>query len=267
MADATTKALYADDPSAMQARFDADLRKAVTLDQVATLSSKLHALGAYHGLSETSANSSHGRHDFNARFGDTAIPVHLRLDPSGTIARGRARHPFRDDPLPTRGREFSQHFNRPTSAWVALLANVEGMPIPIEVVYERTYSGTPRRIFQLLSEMGTSADAVWPFAAQPFLRSPGPLTPQQTEEWHLGLHAILEAVEPERRIVWRIDNEGVEGTHEYSVTPNGKQTTVRYRLVATLSETEGRLLWKRVEDAHQRAIEGLFDKLGRVLRR
>jgi hypothetical protein len=141
------------------------------------------------------------------------------------------------------------------------------MPIPIEVVYERTYSGTPRRIFQLLSEMGTSGDAVWPFAAQPFLRRPGPLVPNQTEEWHLGLHAVLESVEPERRISWRIDNEGVEGIHEFRLAPNGKQVTVSHRLAATLSDTEGRLLWKRLEDVHERAIEGLFDKLGRVLRR
>ena len=40
-----------------------------------------------------------------------------------------------------------------------------------------------------------------------------------------------------------------------------------HRVVATLSDTEGRLLWRRLEDAHQRAIEGLFDKLGRVLKR
>jgi len=74
------------------------------------------------------------------------------------------------------------------------------MPIPIDVRFERTYTGTPRRIFQLLSEMGTSGDAVWPFASQPFLRSPGPLVPGQTEEWHLGMHSVLDAVDPEKRI-------------------------------------------------------------------
>jgi uncharacterized protein YndB with AHSA1/START domain len=141
------------------------------------------------------------------------------------------------------------------------------MPIPIDVSYARTYSGTPRRIFQLLTEMGTSADAIWPFPSQPFMRSSGPLVPGQTEEWHLGLHAVLETVEPERRIVWRIDNDGVDGTHEFAIAPDGKRTTVTHRLVATLSDTDGRLLWRRLEDGHQRAIEGLLDKLGRVLRR
>ncbi len=141
------------------------------------------------------------------------------------------------------------------------------MPIPIDVRFERTYTGTPRRIFQLLSEMGTSADAVWPFASQPFLRSPGPLVPGQTEEWHLGMHSVLDAVETEKRIAWRIDNEGVDGTHEFLITVDGKKTTVVHRTSATLSDTEGRLLWRRLEDGHQRAIEGLFDKLGRVLKR
>jgi hypothetical protein len=141
------------------------------------------------------------------------------------------------------------------------------MAIPLDVSYERTFSGTAKRIFQLLTEMGTSADAIWPFASQPFMRSPGPLTPGQTEEWHLGLHAVLETVEPEKSIVWRIDNEGVDGTHGFFIDQAGKKTTVTHRIVAQLSDTDGRLLWKRLEDGHERAIEGLFDKMTRVLKR
>ena len=141
------------------------------------------------------------------------------------------------------------------------------MPVPIEVAVSRVYSGTPRRIFQLLSEMGTSADAIWPFAAQPFMLSAGPLVPGQTEEWHLGLHAVLETLEPERRIVWRIDTDGVDGTHAFELDSEGKKTKLTHRLTANLSESEGRMLWKRVSDQHERAIDGLFEKLGRVLKR
>jgi hypothetical protein len=141
------------------------------------------------------------------------------------------------------------------------------MPTPIDVTHERTFRGTSRRIYQLLSELGTSQDAVWPFPSQPFMRSPGPLRPGATEEWHLGVHAVLDSAEPEHSITWRIDNEGVEGTHAFTLESNGRNVTVRHRLVATLSDTEGRLLWKRLEDAHDRAITGLFDKLERVLRR
>ena len=141
------------------------------------------------------------------------------------------------------------------------------MAIPIEVSFERTLSGTPKRIFQLLTEMGTSADAIWPFASQPFMRTAGPLVPGQTEEWHLGMHAVLERVEPEAEIVWRIDNEGVDGTHGFYLTPAGKQTLVTHRLEATLSDPEGRLLWRRIEDQHRRTVDALFDKMARVLKR
>ena len=141
------------------------------------------------------------------------------------------------------------------------------MPTPIDVMYERTFSGTARRIFQLLAEMGTSGDAIWPFASQPFVRSAGPLTPGVTEEWHLGLHAVLDEVEPERRIAWRIDNDGVDGIHAFSLEPEGRRVVLRHRLTATLDDTQGRLMWRRVEEQHERAINGLFDKLARVLKR
>ena len=141
------------------------------------------------------------------------------------------------------------------------------MPIPLAVSYERVFSGTKRRIYQLLSDMGTSADAVWPFASQPFMRTPGPLDPGRTEEWHLGIHAILVEAVTEERIVWRIDNEGVDGTHGFYLEPVERKTRLAHRVQASLSDTEGRLLWRRIEDAHERTIEALFDKLARVLKR
>ncbi|BDE06788.1 hypothetical protein WPS_20640 [Vulcanimicrobium alpinum] len=141
------------------------------------------------------------------------------------------------------------------------------MPTPIDVTFERTFNGTPRRIYQLLAEMGTSQDAIWPFASQPFMRTAGPLTPGVTEEWHNGIHALLESAEPERSIVWRIDTEGIDGTHAFSLAQDGRKVTLTHRLSATLSDTEGRLLWRRLEEAHERSINGLFDKLARVLKR
>jgi len=141
------------------------------------------------------------------------------------------------------------------------------MPIPLDFARSRSFSGTPRRIYQLLTEMGTSGDAIWPFASQPFMRSAGPLVPGTTEEWHLGFHSVLDEVVPEQKIVWRIDNEGVDGTHGFYLTPDGKKLKLEHRVVATLSDTEGRMFWKRVQDAHERAIDGLFDKLERVLKR
>jgi len=141
------------------------------------------------------------------------------------------------------------------------------MPTPIDVTYERTFSGTTRRIYQLLAEMGTSQDAIWPFASQPFMRSSGPLTPGVTEEWHLGIHAILDEAENEQRIVWRIDNEGIVGTHGFFLEAQGRRVVLRHRTTATLDDAQGRLFWRRLEDAQERAITGLFDKLARVLKR
>ncbi len=141
------------------------------------------------------------------------------------------------------------------------------MPIPLNVVYERTFSGTRRRIFQLLTEMGTSGDAIWPYASQPFMRSAGPLEPGKTEEWHSGVHAVLEEVVPEERIVWRFNNEGFDGTHGFYLESNEKKTRLVHRIEATLSDTEGRLFWRRLEDVHARTIEALFEKLTRVLKR
>lgn len=141
------------------------------------------------------------------------------------------------------------------------------MAIPLHVVRSRTFHGTKRRIYHLLEEMGTSGDQIWPFAAQPFSRLSGPLTPGKTEEWHLGIHCVLEEAVPEDRIVWRFLNDGVDGTHGFHVISEGKETTLEHRVDAMLSETEGRLLWRRVEDQHERSIVALFDKLARVLKR
>jgi hypothetical protein len=115
--------------------------------------------------------------------------------------------------------------------------------------------------------MGTSGDAIWPFASQPFMRSAGPLAPGKTEEWHSGVHAVLDDVVPEERIVWRFKNEGFDGTHGFYLEADAKKVRLVHRIEATLSDTEGRLFWRRLEDVNERTIEALFDKLERVLKR
>lgn len=141
------------------------------------------------------------------------------------------------------------------------------MPIDLHEVRSREFHGTKRRIYHLLDEMGTSGDQIWPFASQPFMRSPGPLAPGRTEEWHLGMHAVLEEAVPEDRIVWRFRNEGLDGTHGFYLSTQGKETLLEYRVDAVLSDTDGRLLWRRFEDQFERSTEALFDKLARVLKR
>lgn len=141
------------------------------------------------------------------------------------------------------------------------------MPIELHETRSRSFHGTKRRIYHLLEEMGTSGDQIWPFASQPFMRSPGPLVPGKTEEWHLGMHSILDEAVAEERIVWRIQNDGIDGTHGFHLTSEGKETLLLYRVNALLSDTDGRLLWRRFEDQFERSTEALFDKLARVLKR
>jgi len=141
------------------------------------------------------------------------------------------------------------------------------MALPHHSSLSRTFNGTKRRIYHFLDQMGTSGDHVWPYASQPFMRTAGPLTPGRTEAWHLGIHAKLDDAVPEERIVWRFLNEGVDGTHGFYLHSEGKTTTVEHRVDVELAEPDGRLLWRRVEDSQSRAIEGLFEKLARALKR
>lgn len=87
--NATTTAVYNDDLNAMQSHFDAALQKAVTLDGVSALSQKLHAFGAYHGLSQTAADPTGGRYDYTATFDHGTMAVHVRMDQDGRIAAYR----------------------------------------------------------------------------------------------------------------------------------------------------------------------------------
>jgi ABC-type glycerol-3-phosphate transport system substrate-binding protein len=84
-----TAAVYNDDLNAMQSNFDAALEKQVTIDGVATLSRKLHAFGAYKGLTQTAADATGGRYDYNASFDNATMAVHVRVDSDGRIAAYR----------------------------------------------------------------------------------------------------------------------------------------------------------------------------------
>ncbi len=85
----TTQAVYNDDLNAMQAHFDGPLQKQVTIDGVNTLSQKLHAFGAYKGLTQTAADETGGRYDYSAAFDNATMAVHVRVDQDGRIAAYR----------------------------------------------------------------------------------------------------------------------------------------------------------------------------------
>jgi hypothetical protein len=93
LADQTTKAVYAVNIDATEAGMDDDLRKQVTRASVGDLSDKMHALGAYQGLKQTSAEPGTGRYAFTANFEHGILAVDMRLDSSGKIGAYRVSPP------------------------------------------------------------------------------------------------------------------------------------------------------------------------------
>jgi hypothetical protein len=140
------------------------------------------------------------------------------------------------------------------------------MASQIDVERSHAFNGSPKRIYQLLCDLGSSADAVWPFASQPFMRTAGPLEVGKSEEWHGGVHGILAELEPETKIVWRFLNDGIDGTHGFYLAVVGKKTQVTHRVTAVL-DRNGEALWKRLADANERQVDGIFEKMTRVLKR
>jgi len=88
-ADSVTKAVYNNDPVAVQQNFDAALKKQVTRAQVGLLSDKLHKLGDYKGLTYVSNDALKNEYTYRADFSNGSAPVILRLDPNGQIAAYR----------------------------------------------------------------------------------------------------------------------------------------------------------------------------------
>lgn len=87
--DETTQAVYNDDLNAMQSHFDGALSKQVTIEGAASLSQKLHAFGAYKGITQIAADANGGRYDYNAAFDTATLAVHVRMDSDGHIAAYR----------------------------------------------------------------------------------------------------------------------------------------------------------------------------------
>lgn len=89
LADQTTRAVYDADYDATTARFDDALKTQVTHASVGQLSDQMRVLGAYHGLTQTSADANTGRYDYEAAFDKGTLLVRLRIDPDGKIAAYR----------------------------------------------------------------------------------------------------------------------------------------------------------------------------------
>jgi hypothetical protein len=89
LADSITRAVYNDDYDATTASFDATTKAQVTRAQIGDLSDKMHALGTYQGLTETSADVDRGVYEYDLRFTSGHMTAKLRLDPSGKVGAYR----------------------------------------------------------------------------------------------------------------------------------------------------------------------------------
>jgi|GEM_PF-421910 len=149
-----------------------------------------------------------------------------------------------------------------------LCAKPPAMGKPLRIVRSRDIKATSRRAFELIADLGTSADKIWPFKSQPFQRTAGPLEVGKSEEWHGPFHARLERLEPPKELVWRLLTDGFIGTHGFYLSDKGEKLThVEHRLEVELETPEAEQLWRRAEDAHERSIAGLFDLLAKVAAR
>lgn len=88
-ADATTRAVYDLNLDALSASFDTSLKPQLTRTSVGLLSDKMHALGAYRGLTPLSSDPDKGRYTYTAKFDKGTMTVSMRLDPDRKIGAYR----------------------------------------------------------------------------------------------------------------------------------------------------------------------------------
>lgn len=128
--------------------------------------------------------------------------------------------------------------------------------------HERLVPRTPAEVFGDLAALGTAADRIWPEPKIPFRRTAGPMRVGVTREQHGGIHAVLDAYEPNERIVWRADLRFLRGTHAFEVQDAGNGgTLVRHVIRANLAWWFGPVWRLYVSGLHDRILEGLLDRL------
>jgi hypothetical protein len=101
LADSITRAVYANDYDGTTASMDSETKAEVTRGEIGQLSDRMHALGAYQGLSQTKADADHGMYDFDLRFARGRMTARLRVDPSGKVGAYRVFPETGPNPMPS----------------------------------------------------------------------------------------------------------------------------------------------------------------------
>ncbi len=88
-AASATQAVYADRLAELRDALDGPLAQRVTRAQLGLLSDRMHALGAYDGLTYVIADPTTHEYTFRANFARGAMNVVVKLDPSGKLGAYR----------------------------------------------------------------------------------------------------------------------------------------------------------------------------------
>jgi hypothetical protein len=89
LTDSITRAVYNDDYDGTTANLDAQTKSQVTRAEIGALADRMHALGAYQGLTQTSADADKGLYEYDLRFTNGHMTAKLRIDPSGKVGAYR----------------------------------------------------------------------------------------------------------------------------------------------------------------------------------
>jgi len=88
-ANAVTRAVYNDDVAGVAAHLDSALQPQVTRAGVGMISDKMHALGAYTGLTPLAQDAGKHEYTYQANFTKGKMNVVVRLGTDGTFAAFR----------------------------------------------------------------------------------------------------------------------------------------------------------------------------------
>jgi hypothetical protein len=128
--------------------------------------------------------------------------------------------------------------------------------------HERLVRRPLREVFGDLEALGTAADRIWPEPGMPFRRTTGSMAVGVTSERHGVIRALLEAYEPNRRIVWRVEQPFLRGTHRFEVHElEPGLTLARHQIQARLAWWFVPLWHCWVRRVHDRILESLLDRL------
>ena len=88
-ADSVTRSVYSNDARGVASQLDTQLQSQVSRGEVGMLSDKMHALGAYKGLTYVNGDPSKNEYTYRANFDKGSLNVVVRVDPDGKLGAYR----------------------------------------------------------------------------------------------------------------------------------------------------------------------------------